>query len=179
MVPRLLLTLSAGLLLAASAEPRVDVTENGGIYTVAAAFAVNETPDTVLAVLTDYERIPKFMPDMEISKVLERSATGAVVEQQAVSHFMLFSKRIHLVLDIREDATSLRFRDTCGKSFASYKGAWVVSQHDSVTVVDYELSARPSFDVPAFVLKRLLKRDSIDLINRITAEISARADRRQ
>ena len=176
---RLLITLSAGLLLAAPAEPRVEVTETGGVYTVTAAFALTESPDTVMAVLTDYDRIPQYLPDVTVSRVLERTATGAIVEQQALSRFMMFSKRVHLVLDVREEARSLRFRDRCGQSFSSYQGSWVISQHDSVTVVDYQLSARPAFEVPAFVLKRLLKRDSGELIDRIKAEISLRADRRK
>ena len=178
MVP-LLITLSAGLLLAGPAEPRVGVTETGGVYQVTAAFAVTETPETVMAVLTDFERIPKFIPDMEISRVIERSAVGWVVEQQATSRFMWFSKRVHLLLDVREDESSLRFRDRSGESFTIYDGAWIVSQQDSVTVVDYQLKAKPAFDVPAFVLKRLLKRDSVDLIDHIKAEITERANLRK
>ena len=160
-------------------ESRIDVTESGGVYSVTAAFAVDEPQPIVMAVLTDYASIPRFMPDMQLSKVIERSGSNAVVEQEAVSRFMMFSKRVHLLLDIREDTGSIRFRDRCGKSFASYEGAWLVSERDSVTVVDYQLSARPSFEVPAFVLKRLLKRDAGQLIDRIKAEIAARADRRQ
>ncbi len=158
-------------------ESRVDVSESGGVYTVTAAFAVTESPDIVMSVLTDYARIPEFMPDVQVSKVLERTPTSAVVEQEAVSRFMLFSKRVHLVLDVREDAGSIRFRDRCGKSFTSYEGAWIISEHDSVTVVDYQLTARPSFEVPAFFLKRLLKRDAVQLIDRIKGEIFARARR--
>lgn len=176
---RWLVTLSAGLLLAVPAEPRVDVAEAGGLYHVTAAFAVSETAESVMAVLTDFERIPKFMPDMDVSRVIERNPEGLVVEQQATSRFMLFSKRVHLVLEVRESGDSLRFRDRCGQSFSTYEGSWLISQHDSLTVVDYELKARPTFDVPAFVLKRLLRRDSVDLIDRIRAEISQRTNRRK
>ena len=86
---------------------------------------------------------------------------------------------MHLVLEVREDADSIRFRDRCGRSFVSYEGAWLISEHDGLTVVDYQLSARPSFDVPVFVLKRLLQRDAAQLIDRIKAEIAAAGDRRQ
>ncbi len=160
-------------------ESRIDVSESGGVYSVTAAFAVTETAQTVMAVLTDYARIPRFMPDVQLSKVLERTGSSAVVEQEAVSRFMLFSRRVHLVLEIREDAGFIRFRDRCGQSFESYEGTWQVSQHDSLTVIDYQLSAKPSFEVPGFVLKRLLKRDAAQLIDRLKAEIAARVDRRE
>lgn len=159
--------------------PVVHVTEEDGVFSVSAAFAVTESPQSVIAVLTDYERIPRFMPDMQVSKVLERTAGGAVVEQQAISRFMLFSKTVHLVLDVQESDGGIRFRDRSGKSFESYHGAWTISQHDSLTVVDYQLSARPSFDVPVFMLKRLMKRDSAQLIDRIKAEITLRENRRR
>jgi carbon monoxide dehydrogenase subunit G len=171
----MLIAISGALTLAGSAAvSRVDVTESGGVYHVTAAFAVSASPQAVMAVLTDYERIPTYVPDMEISRVIERTSGGAVVEQQAVSRFMLFSKRVHLLLEVREDDGLLRFRDRCGKSFAEYGGSWTVSQQDSLTVVDYRLDAKPMFEVPAFVLKRLLKRDAALLIDRIKTEIAAR-----
>ena len=154
-------------------ESRVDVRETGGLYRVTAAFAVSEPAHVVMAVLTDYARIPKFMPDVQVSKVLERTPTGAVVEQEAESRFMMFSKKVHLILDVREGASAITFRDRCGRSFTSYQGGWTITESDSLTIVDYELTARPSFDVPAFVLKRLLRRDASQLIDRIKAEIAA------
>ena len=157
--------------------PAVGVTEAGGVYSVTAAFAVSEPPHTVIAVLTDYERIPHYMPDVQVSRIIERTAAGVVVEQEAISKFMLFSKRVHLVLDVSEEAGAIRFKDRSGRSFESYEGAWLISQHDSMTVVDYQLTAKPSFEVPAFVLKRLLKRDAAQLIDRIKAEITARENR--
>lgn len=160
-----------------ASQPIVNVTEAGGVFTVSAAFAVTESPSTVIAVLTDYDRIPRFMPDVQVSRVIERTPTGAIVEQQAVSRFMLFSKRVHLVLDVQETGSMIRFRDRSGRSFASYEGSWTISQHDSLTVVDYQLEAKPSFDVPALVLKRLLRRDSAQLIDRLKAEIASREDR--
>jgi hypothetical protein len=43
------------------------------------------------------------------------------------------------------------------------------------TTITYELSARPASDVPEFVLKRLLKRDSGEMITRLRQEFAARA----
>lgn len=176
----MLVAVTGALVLADPLSPvRVDVTETGGVYNVTAAFAVGEPRDTVMAVLTDYERIPRYMPDMEVSRVIERTTTGKVVEQQAVSKFMLFSKRVHLVLDVREGEGSIHFSDRCGRSFSAYAGSWIVSQHDSLTVVDYQLTATPMFDVPAFVLKRLLKRDAGEMIDRLKAEFALYAARRR
>jgi uncharacterized protein YndB with AHSA1/START domain len=176
----MLVAMAAGEPLAsADATQNVTVTDKSGVYAVTASFRVSESPEAVMAVLTDYDRIPRFMPDVEVSRVLERTHDGAVVEQRAVSRFMMFSKAVHLVLEVHELPHAIRFRDRCRGSFATYQGGWTLSRHEGMTVVDYHLTAKPSFDVPAFVLKRLLKRDSAQLIDRIKAEITARENGRK
>jgi len=107
--------------------------------------------------------------------VLERTGARAVVEQEAVSRFMLFSKRVHLVLDVQEKSGGMTFRDRCGKSFKQYEGSWRVSREGALTTVVYELKADPSFDVPEFMLKRLLKRDSGEMIEQLQREVARRA----
>src|SRR4051812_26525400 len=64
----------------------VTVREERGVYSVNARFVVRQQPSAALAVLTDYERIPQFMPGVESSVVLERGPERAVISQDAVSH---------------------------------------------------------------------------------------------
>ena len=149
--------------------------EERGVYTVLARFVVEQPPSVALAVLTDYEAIPRFMPGVQSSTVLERSAGRAVVEQEAVSTVMLFSKRIHLVLEIDEGADALLFRDRCGRSFVKYEGAWRVTADDGRSTITYQLTAEPSFDVPGFMLKRLMRRDAAKMIEGLRREMAARA----
>ena len=170
-----ILLAAAGAAAAAPPDPQVTVREDGGVYTVAASFAVAEPASTVFAVLTDYEQIPRFMPDIRRSSVLKRSEGMTVVEQEAVARLMMFSKRIHLVLEVRDTAGTIRFRDRCGKSFARYEGGWTIAERDGQAVVRYDLTATPSFDVPEFLLKRLLKRDALQMIERLQTEMTARS----
>ena len=172
--------LAATVVFASTAEaPRIDVVDEAGVFRVSASFTVPATTKAVAAVLTDYERIPEFMPDVTSSQVVSREGGALVVEQEATAKFMMFSKRVHLVLEVSEDGNTIRFRDRCGRSFKTYEGAWVLTQTNGATKVAYRLSAKPSFDVPRFVLKRLLKRDAAVMIDRLKAEIIGRADLRQ
>lgn len=173
------LILAGGMTTASSGGPVVNVTEVDGIYNVHAVFPVAQAPRDAVAVLTDYPRIPEFMPDVRTSEVIERTANGLVVEQLATSKFLMFSKTVHLVLEVSEQDGEIRFRDRSGQSFTAYQGAWIVVPHGSGAMITYHLMAKPAFDVPGFVLKRLLKRDAALLIDRLKAEIAARADRRQ
>jgi ribosome-associated toxin RatA of RatAB toxin-antitoxin module len=171
----LFLLMPASHALAGQPPPNLTVREDRGVYTVVARFLVDQPPSAALSVLTDYEQIPRFMPDVRSSIVRERTIGRAVVEQEAVSSMMMFSKRIHLVLEIEEQPNALIFRDRCGRSFARYEGAWRLSQQDGHTAITYELTAEPSFDVPGFMLKRLVRRDSAQMIERLRREIAVRA----
>jgi ribosome-associated toxin RatA of RatAB toxin-antitoxin module len=156
-------------------DAAVTVNQSGGLYRVAAAFTVPQPASLVRVALTDYPEIPRFMPEVRRSTVLERGDNRTVVEQEAVATFMIFSKRIHLVLEVREGGAVIQFTDRCGKSFTRYEGRWTLAERHAVTYVTYELTARPAFDVPEFLLKRLVKRDAIQMIARLKTEIAARA----
>ena len=157
--------------------PQVSVNETRGLYSVTAKFEIPQAASVALAVLSDYEQIPRFMPDVKKSVVIERGPKRLLVEQEAVSQFMMFSKKVHLLLEVLEDGNAIRFTDKSGKSFESYKGSWLAEPKNGGTTITYQLTARPGFDVPEFILKRLLKRDSGEMISRLRREFAARAAR--
>jgi ribosome-associated toxin RatA of RatAB toxin-antitoxin module len=158
-----------------SAPADVCVREDHGLFIVETTWSVPQAPPAVLAVLTDYERIPEFMPGVTRSTVLERTAGRAVVEQDAVSRFMFFTKQIHLDLEITERPDALLFRDRSHRSFSRYEGSWRILSARGGSDIRYALEARPTFDVPASVLSHLLKRDSSRMITALSAEIASRA----
>ena len=180
-VALMLTSLSQGTRLMATddgaSEPGVMVREDRGVYSVTVRFQVPQPMEVALAVLKDYDHIPRFMPNVMKSVVLERGVGGAVVEQEALSHLMMFSKRVYLVLEITEGPDTLRFRDRSGRSFARYEGLWRLCEENDHTEISYELTAQPSFDVPEFLLKRLFRRDSGQMIQGLRHEIAARSTR--
>jgi hypothetical protein len=157
--------------------PPISVEEAGGAYTVAARFTVAEPEDVVREVLTDYAGLPRFMPDLKLSEVVERKAGYARIQQEAVAKYMFFTKRVHLVLDVDEGVEVIRFRNRCPQSFSQYEGAWTIRREGAHTEIRYELTAQPAFSVPGFVLRKLLNRDAGVMIERLRAEITTRAAR--
>jgi ribosome-associated toxin RatA of RatAB toxin-antitoxin module len=169
-----LLASTAAVHAAAAQTSPVTVREAGGVYTVTATFATPQPAAVAHAVLTDYEAIPRFMPDVRTSRILERSDGRVVVEQEAVAKVLFFSKTVHLVLEVQEALASIAFRDRCGSSFIRYEGRWTLRDQGGRAQVAYELTAQPAFDVPGFLLSRLLKRDADRMIARLRQEIAAR-----
>jgi hypothetical protein len=167
--------LTACLILAGASKAlaQVAVVEKDGTYDVRATFVVARSIPVVNAVLTDYVRIPHYMPEVRTSQLLERQDDRAVIEQEAVAKFLMFSKRVHLVLEVQETPQTIEFRDRCGQSFERYEGAWSMADEHGNTKISYRLTATPRFDVPNWLLSRLLKRDAIEMIERLRAEIVA------
>lgn len=163
---------------AAGEDPRVSVQETGtGTYVVSARFTVAAPPAVARAVLTDYAGIPRFLPDVRHSRVVERSEGRALVEQEAVSKFMFFAKRVELLLEVEEGAEVIRFRDQCGRSFAVYEWSWTILPQGSGVELVYELTAQPTFDAPLFVIRKVLSADAREMAERLRNEMVARAAR--
>jgi ribosome-associated toxin RatA of RatAB toxin-antitoxin module len=153
----------------------ITVREEQGVFHITARFTVPASPADAMAVLTDYNGIPRFLPNVRRSRLLERTDNRALVEQEAVVRFLLFATRIHLLLAIDESGRSVRFVDRCGRSFGRYEGAWTLTAIDDDRVeVHYELMATPTFDAPAFLVRRLMERDAIDQMRRLRDEMVAR-----
>jgi ribosome-associated toxin RatA of RatAB toxin-antitoxin module len=157
--------------------PAVSVQHLDGAYVVEARFEVAAPRAVVHDVLTDYAGIPRFMPDIRSSVVRSRAGDSVVVEQEAESRFMLFSKTVHLMLAVREGERQIAFRDLCGRSFERYEGTWTLSGDGARATVVYRLTAEPAFAVPAPVLRRLLDRNARQTVDSLRAEAALRAVR--
>ena len=155
--------------------PAVSVREANGAYVVEARFRVAAPAGVIRDVLTDYAGIPRFMPDVRSSIVRRRAGGSVIVEQEAESSFLMFSKKVHLVLDVLEAERVITFRDLCGKSFDRYEGSWTLAPEGGEQVtVTYTLTADPSFKVPGSVLRRLLDRNARQTIDQLRAEAARR-----
>ena len=106
---------------AQSPPPSASVREEGGLYAVSAEFSASGSPELVLATLSDYDNIPRFMPAVTRSRIVERSDEHAVVEQEAVASFLMFSRRIHLTLDVSQQPGTIHFTDRCGRRTAGHR----------------------------------------------------------
>ena len=62
-------------------EPEFEVTRDDGIVSVQVSLWLDCTPSAVWALMTDYESLSTYMPNVESSEVLARSDTVARVRQ--------------------------------------------------------------------------------------------------
>lgn len=64
------------------AEPAIRIEEQNGMLVMDVAYRVPVPPRAAWAVLTDFEHMPDFVPNLASSKVLQRNGKSIVVEQK-------------------------------------------------------------------------------------------------
>ena len=80
----------------------VEAQRKGELIEVRARAIVEAPLATVWATLTDYERLPEFVPGIRKSKVIARRGPTATVEQSGEARFLFFTYPIEVTVDSTE-----------------------------------------------------------------------------
>ena len=149
-------------------------TEGEQVFEVSASGAVKAAPAAVWKVLTDYEGMPDFVPDLEKTRVLSRTGNRAIIEQSGVARFLFLSRTIHLVVQAAEEPmTSIDISLVTG-DMKVYSCRWqMTALPDGGTRIDYTGKLVPKFYVPGMLGSNLIRRD----IERMMEAVLQRLDR--
>jgi ribosome-associated toxin RatA of RatAB toxin-antitoxin module len=153
---------------------RVD-TDAGRVYQVSARGEVAAKPAAVWRILTDYDRMAEFVPDLHSTRVLERSGDQAIVEQRGVAHFLFFRREIRLLVQVREQPMSRIDISLVDGDMAVYNCTWrlVPVPETGGTRIVYSGALAPKFYVPAMFGENLIRAD----VARMMTAVLARLDR--
>lgn len=87
---------------ACAGELTIDVSREGEFVSVKASVEVDADMGIAWEVLTDYDHLARFIPDMKSSRVVKRDGSSVVVEQKGEFGFLFFSKDIDVTLAVSE-----------------------------------------------------------------------------
>ena len=140
------------------------------------SLTVAATREMVRGVLTDYDRIGRFVSSIRTSRVLERHPDHLLLEQVASGGVLFFRRRTSVLLVIYEEPLrSIWFQDTSGKDFVSYAGAWRIEPQPRDVRVEYRLEAAPRFYIPGFLARGIFRKSAERLLDEVRLEIMKRA----
>ena len=97
-----MLALLAPAAALAAEDVAVETERQGDVVEVRARATLEAPHAVILATLTDYERLPEFVPGLRSSRVLERRGPAAVVHQQGEARFLFFTHPIDVVVESTE-----------------------------------------------------------------------------
>lgn len=129
----------------------------------------------VWQVLTDYERLQAFVPNLLSSKLLERNGAEALIEMKGRVGFFIMSRTIHLVLRVTEHPFSTLDVTLVAGDMKRYATRWVIapSSHNGAngTHISYSGMLEPDFFVPSLLGAALLRADVTQMLEAVIAEI--------
>lgn len=165
-VPALLLSVmgtanASSLQNSVSAEEEIqEIRTADGREGVLAKIIIPSPLEVVWAVITDYDRLSDFIPDLKVSKVLEKKDSDIILHQQGESGFMMFNFNVDLILKVVEyHYQKIGFILITG-DFDYFEGEWKTeSLNEKETILIYKLIAKPKFYAPKWVVRYMLKRD--------------------
>jgi ribosome-associated toxin RatA of RatAB toxin-antitoxin module len=131
-----------------------------GMRRLAVQLRVNLDPTWLWTVLTDYEHLHEFIPNLASSRVLWRRQGQVALEQTGTQQFcgLRFSARVQL--ELSEDPTQgrLRFRMLEG-DFRCFEGSWWVGADTTSTWLLYELTVQGKPGMPIGLIEQRLQQD--------------------
>jgi ribosome-associated toxin RatA of RatAB toxin-antitoxin module len=147
------------------------------MYEVDATGTVAAPLPKVWKILTNYERMADFVPDMESCKVLSRNGNEVTIEQFGVARFLFMTRAIHLVVRATEQPMSSIDIALVSGDMKHYESHWelIPVPETGGTRVVYSGRLMPNFYVPGILGANMVRGD----IERMMGAVLARIDRRE
>lgn len=177
-------TVAAALLLAgmlaaqpvvAAGQIRFDADGQGELITITASADMQVDPRTVWAVISDYDRMAEFIPDMHSSRVIRRHGDEVLVEQTGEFGFLFFRQPVEVRLSVAESPQLRIVAHAVGGNLQSLEGRYVVESLPGGEVrLSYSGRLVPGLRVPPFVTRMAVRRTMARQFQALVQEIVRR-----
>ncbi|XP_074566609.1 uncharacterized protein LOC141823247 [Curcuma longa] len=133
---------------------------------VQAWILINADVESVWSVLTDYERLADFIPNLIYSERIPCPHKGRIwLEQRGLQRALYWHIEARVVLDLQEfpnsvNGSELHFSMVDG-DFNKFEGKWTVKAgpRSSMATLSYEVTVVPRFNFPTIFLERIIRSD--------------------
>nr|AUG32731.1 hypothetical protein PLO_759 [Paulinella longichromatophora] len=133
-------------------------------------------PDILWSVLTDYDNLSRFIPNLTSSNLLWRRRNTVGIKQVG-SQKMLglkFSAQVKLEIIEYPDDGRLDFSMSSG-DFRHFEGFWQIEQYSEITSLVYQLTVKGSIGMPIALIEQRLKNDISSNLRAIEKEAQRRS----
>jgi len=153
---------------------RVDGADGGKVYQIASSGTVAASPAAVWRILTDYNRMAEYVPDLTSARIVSRNGDKVIIEQQGAVRLLFVSHPIRLVVQAHEQAPRKVDVTLVDGDMQVYRTSWeLLPAAAGGTTVRYTATIAPNFYVPGIIGANLVRKD----IAAMMAAVLARLDR--
>ncbi len=155
----------------------VQATRRGERFEVRARAEIAAPAAVVWEVLTDYARLPAFIPGLSRSVVRLREGNRVVVEQSGEARFLLFSLPIEVQLEVMERPPDSIASRVIGGNLRRMNGRYELLPGTSrgTVLLVYSAEIVPDFQLPRFLGAMALRSSIEEQFFAMVAEIERRA----
>lgn len=176
---RLLACLLCALPAAAGAAEdfAVEASRHGRSVSIRAHAVLFAPASVVWQVLTDYERLPAFIPGLARSTVRVRDGNRLVVEQAGDARFLIFSFPLDVRLEVVETPPSAVSSRALGGNLRRMEGRYELAPDAArgTVLLRYSGEIEPEFSLPPLIGLAALRHMAEEQFAAMVAEIERRA----
>ena len=147
----------------------------GEVLEINAWIRIGQTrPDSAFAVVSDFEHLAAFMPNIERCRVVARTESTVTVDQEGTARFVV-RKHLRTVVEYKLGPHRLDFHQIEGE-MKRFDGFWSVTpaRGDSSLVL-FRSQLRVESAVPGFIIRRVIKQQFSRMMPAVAEEVRRRA----
>ena len=144
---------------AGAQELSIETPDSSGAITVSASADMRVQPATAWSVISDYDHLADFLPNMRSSRVVQRNGDQLVLEQTGVFGFLFFQQPIRVRLAVTELPPRRIVAHAVGGNLKQMDGSYTLETlPDGRVRLSYAGRLVPDFAIPPVVGKLVVRK---------------------
>lgn len=143
-------------------EVSIRTGRDGEFITVSASALMRVDPRIAWAVLSDYDHLSKFIPDMQSSRVVSREGNKVRVEQRGDVGFLFYREPVNVTLEVDEEPQRRIVARSVAGNVRGLETRYELHSSGAGVRLDYTGRFVPSFSIPPLIgmpiVSRLIER---------------------
>lgn len=145
------------------------------VFEVHAAARVRASLSRTWEVLTDYERLPEFVPELVYSRILERNGHQVTIAQQNRAGFLFVSQLVSMVVRIEEHPMTALDVAMVSGDMRHYSAHWELApltpDGADGTSIAFTAALEPNLYLPPFVGTPIMQASVTRMVEAVVREI--------
>lgn len=155
-------------------ESDVHVVRAGDAFTVDVEMHPPVPPRQAWAVLTDFEHMARFVPNLSASEVLERDGNHLKIKQTGAAHYAVFSLNFDSIREVQLDPFRQILAHGIGGNVKKMESATVLEPESGGTHLHYHAEVTPQTPLPPLVGPAAVRQQTAAQFNAMIEEMLRR-----
>jgi len=154
------------------AESDVHVEHTGNHFTVDLSLHAPVPPARAWAVLTDFEHMATFIPNLTNSEIIERNEKGLKIHQKGVARYGIFSSQFESIREIQLSPMFEIRAHGVGGNLQRADSLMRLEPDGAGTRLTYHAEAEPGFWFPPWIGPALVQHETAEQFNALLREMA-------